>query len=795
MDAHTLEALEFGKVVEKLKEFASSDSGREIVGATAPMTDLGEVRRRLAVVTEIRRVMEACGRFPSPAFRDVREHVARAGIVGSTLPPQAMLDIAALCVAARELRDFLLKHCNEQPNLRKTSESLHVLIGLERRISATLDESGNVLDDASEDLAEIRAEIRQTEFRIRERLKAVIEAPESAEWLQEKYFTMRDGRHVLPVNANLKTRIEGIVHDRSDTGQTVFIEPVETVGLGNELRDLGSLERVEVNRILLDLTSAVREALPMIAADHEILARMDADRAKAAFSLKFAMSEPQLEKEGDFVLLKARHPVLLFSGADAVPVDLSLTRDTRCLVITGPNAGGKTVALKTLGLLALMAQAGLHVPAGERSRFRMFRKVYADIGDFQSIEEHMSSFTSHLTRISGMLSSIDERTLVLLDELGAATDPEEGGALSCAVLSAIHGKGAWTAATTHLSDLKVLAHSTPGMANAAVQFDPGTGMPTFQVRTGIPGSSRAIETAMRLGLPSAIIASARGNLAEGKARLEAAIADLEAESARISEERQALEAARKEAGMLKEKYRAHVAAAKKEKREILRKAAGEASEIVLAGRKMIEETVRKLRESAESEAGRSGAGLKAEAKDARSRLERKIEELKRAEVSLARDERPRNAGLRLEVGAEAQVKSLRSPGVITAIDLKRGKARVRSRSAEIETDIADLCVSDVPAPARLPKPERRFEEFARNADKELVIVGLRVDEALAKVKAYLNEAALSDLPEVRIVHGMGTGALRKAVEELLKSHSAVESYRPGGRGEGGQGATVVRLRE
>jgi DNA mismatch repair protein MutS2 len=794
MDAATLEALEFDKVVEKAAAYAGSGPGREIVGRIQPLTDPARIRKSARRVTEIRRVIEATGRFPLEGLRDLREHLKKARIPGSILPPQALLDVSSSLQAAKDLRNFLLKHGEGHANLLRIARELFVLEGLWRRIGVTLDESGEVLDEASEDLRLIRKETREVEERIRQRLRDILDAEETAEQLQESYFTIREGRHVLPVKASVKSELPGIIHDRSDTGQTVFIEPAEIVGLGNELRDLRSLERVEINRILADLTAAVGEAADELEANQRMLARADADRALARFSIEYGMCEPAVEPDGEVRLLAARHPVLLFTKVRAVPIDVVLSGENRSVVITGPNAGGKTVTLKTIGLLTLMAQAGMHVPAGERSAFRTFEKVFADIGDKQSIEESLSSFSSHVLRIREILERTDHRTLVLLDELGASTDPEEGGALSCAVLDEIHRRGAYSAVTTHLADLKVLAQATEGMVNAAAQFDPSSGSPTYQIKVGFPGSSRALETARRLGFDETLLGKAREHLSEGKARLEEIIAELEEEGTRARDLRKELEALRRETGELRQKYRDKLKAIKKEKKEVLRRAAREGEEIVRRGKKLVEETIRRLREEAGTRDAEPAERKKAFGA-ARRAAEKAVGDFRAERERL--QETPDDAlqPAAIEIGARVTVKSLRQTGEIEAVDAKRRKVRVRAGILEIEADFDDL----IPAEPRKQVPprfqDRPYTELARNVESELNLVGLRAEEARERLLDYINDALLSDREEVRVIHGHGSGVLRRVVEEALRTHRSVESFRPGGKGEGGKGATVVRLKE
>ncbi|MCU0723418.1 MAG: hypothetical protein MUC63_07365 [Planctomycetes bacterium] len=478
MDEHTLKVLEFDKVLDRVAAHATFAPGREAVLATRPLADPAAVERETALVTEAKEVLVSTGRFPLEEARDVREILRRVRPEGFLLEGAPLLEIGRFLAAARVLRDHVSRLERKFPRLLELVSEIRVFRDLEDRIVATVDADGRVVDTASPELRAIRAAMREIDARIRALLDSFLEDPGNDETLQEKFVTLRDGRHVLPLKATRKGVIPGILHGRSDTGNTIYVEPTPAVELGNDLRDLAGQEAAEVRRILSSLTRDVRGILPELEHDLALLARADAARAKAAFSLAFRMSPALPSPDGELRLLGARHPLLLFRGADAVPLDLALSPSARAVVISGPNTGGKTVALKTAGLLCLLSQAGLHVPAGERTRIPVFAKILADIGDEQSIEASLSSFSSHLVRTAGILREAGPGTLLLLDEMGAATDPEEGAALAAAVLERVHASGAFWIATTHLSALKAFAHGREGVENAAMEYDEAGNRPT-----------------------------------------------------------------------------------------------------------------------------------------------------------------------------------------------------------------------------------------------------------------------------------------------------------------------------
>jgi len=788
MDDQTLRVLEFDKILEKAASRAVFAPGREAVLATRPLADPAAIEREAALVTEVKDVLTSTGRFPLEEVRDIREILRRVRPEGFLLEGLPLREIGRFLGAARTLRDYVTRLDRPLPRLLESVSEIRVFRDIEDRIDATVDSEGGVLDDASRELKAIRAAMRDLDARIRALLETYVQSQESADTLQEEFVTLRDGRHVLPVKAARKVLVPGIIHGRSDTGNTIYIEPTQVVELGNDLRDLEGQEAAEVRRILAALTRDVREILPELEHDLAIITRMDAARAKAAFSIDFCMNPAVPSPEGELRLLGARHPLLLFQGAKAVPLDLALGSRSRGLVVSGPNTGGKTVALKTAGLLCLMAQAGMHVPCGERSTFPAFRSILADIGDEQSIEASLSTFSSHLTRIREILLAAGPGTLVLLDEMGAATDPEEGAALAAAILEKIHGSGASWMATTHLNALKAFARGREGVENAAMEFDEAAKRPTFSLRLGVPGSSRAMATARTLGLPEDVMESARRRLGREAAEMEALLTDLRGQLEAARAEREGARSALETAARGERELRERLEGIEGERKAVLREAHEEASKIL---REFREEGERALGRIQEIRKGKPESGAKEKARIEQKRLE----ELGRRTAAEAKRLAPPPREATGEPVREGQTVALRTVsgfGTVRKVDGKRGRAEVAMGLMTFEADLADL----IPVRAEeKPRPSPKVTlERAHDVPRELHLLGMRVEEALDAMRKYLDDAVLTDREEVRIVHGFGTGALQKAVHEFLRKHESVASFRFGDKHEGSEGATVVKLK-
>ena len=794
MDSHSLQVLEFDKVIEKVASFAVSPVGKEEVRRLEPVVLPKVVQNLQGETAEARDLIVLTSRFPLEGIHDLRPYLERGKVEGAMLDGMDLYRIAQTLQGAATLREFILKQEGKCPNLERLARLIVDLAYLGDAITAAIDEEGRVVDDASPELASIRRNMNRVEGKIRSVLSRMTQNADVVGLLQDNYVTMRDGRYVLPVLSHQKNEIEGIVHDRSDTGQTVFVEPRAVVELGNELRDLVAQERVEVRRILRELTAQVREEGEAIEGNLQILADADAIAARARFSLQYKLSVPQFGDERELNLIQGKHPLLLFGGVDAVPIDLGLDERHRILVISGPNAGGKTVALKTVGLLCLMAQAGLHVPASERSQFCVFQDVLADVGDEQSIEEALSSFSGHVARLKDILTRPAEGTLIVIDELGTATDPQEGGALACAVLDELYDSSAFAVVTTHLNDPKVMAHEYPAMENAAVQFDLETLRPTYQLTIGLPGSSHAFDVAARMGLPESIIEKARERLGEGAADLDALLTSIREQSQELQRELDQAEADREEAEGLKEKYDDSMAKVKRRKQDALKKANLEAERILADAQREAEAIVDEMKREAKLRGGKQVRSEVISSVRQRSRSQR--DRLKKEADRLNADLPEQLDVNALERGMEVFVLSLSRAGRIVSVKRNQGRARVAVGATQFDLKVEDL--APVAREGRVVSDERPAFSKKRfvpqtPVEREVNLVGKRVEEAKAELDRYLEKAALSDHTYVRIVHGFGTGALRKAVQEALRSHPSVDTFRSGEQGEGGAGVTIARL--
>lgn len=787
------QTLELPKILERLAAHTSFSAGAEKARALAPSTDPAEIRERLATTTEARRFLSLYPLTDLGGARDVRPMV-EAARREAVLAPADLLDIAQTLQTARRLRQTVARQEAHFPRLAAVAARLEPCPELVEAIERALDERGEVRDDASPALARIRSERRTVHDRLITRLQRIISSPETAPFLQEPIITMREGRYVVPLKADFKGRIRGIVHDRSASGATLFIEPLSVVELGNTWRELQIAEDQEIRRILADLSARVAGRGAEILETVDALADLDLAFAKARYAEELDAVEPMLangkpDRDGTRLrLLRARHPLL--DPATVVPIDVILDGETHVLVITGPNTGGKTVTLKTVGLLALMAQSGLHIPADENSLLPVFAAIYADIGDEQSVEQSLSTFSAHLTNILSFINPVDEHSLVLLDELGAGTDPAEGSALARALLETFRQRGAVTLVATHYPELKAYAQLTPGVCNACVEFDPETLRPTYRLTIGIPGHSNALAIARRLGLDEAIVRRAEALLSPQERQTEHLLADLHRLRLETARARDEAYTARAEAQRLTEELHRRLARIDEERAAILEEARREALEEL----ERLREEVRALQQQwrkiyLTSPVAQDASGMPylsppvAEAEAELNRLAAEVEE------SLPAPEPLLPTGP-LQPGDTVWVKSLRAIGELRALvddeaEVQVGPLRVRVPERELERRAP-------PAPVVKPSGVRYAPP---TAPLRLDLRGQTVEEALERLDRYLDTAALAGLPWAHIVHGKGTGALRQAVRDFLRRHPLVRSYRSGEEGEGGDGVTVVVLSE
>ncbi|MFO8012397.1 MAG: endonuclease MutS2 [Phycisphaerae bacterium] len=795
MDDHTFERLEYGKVLDRIAGRCMLAMGAAAARSLRPAPDREAIRTRAQRVAEAAAVLRAGHDFGVERFDDPSALLDRAGVEGSALRPDELQTVAAVLRNARDLQKVLKRLAGEAPSLAKLGWDLAPHPDLLAAIDRAIEPDGSVSDRASQELARLRREMDTLTDRIRQRLQAMIQSSTVAQYLTGDYVTQRNGRNVLPVLATQAGQVPGIIHDRSDTGHTVFIEPQPVVDMGNALRGLASDEQREIERILQRLTDGVRGHLDALRQTVWTLVRLDVLRAAARYAVDHHMTRPALAEGGETVIVRGRHPVLEDALAprdeDVVPLDFHIGDAVRTIAITGANAGGKTVALKTIGLLTLMAQTGLPVPADEGTTFAPVRQVLVDIGDEQSIEANLSTFSGHMQHIREVLEQAGPGTLVLLDEIGAGTDPVEGGALACAVIKALHDRGATTVVTTHLSQVKGFVHEQAGMENAAVQFDPETLAPTYRLVVGQPGASHALRIAGRLGLPGDVLEEAERLVDSDAVEMEGLLARLTSSLRKAEADAAEARRQRQRAEQQREELEARLREVKRERKEALRRAAEEAQGLV--------ENTRREMEQALEEARRAGADAEA-TRHLRRQVEEKRAQVKQQRRQLAPQRRPPMPLESLQPGRTVWIDTMNRHAVVTDVDAKRGKVTVDAGGLTIEADASAVRRPDPDAEAKAAagpsEADREGQTVVRGVgrvDPELDLRGLRVEEGLRRLDRYLNEACVADLATIRIIHGHGTGAMRDAVRKELAGHPLIEHFRYGEWGEGGRGVTIATL--
>ncbi len=789
MDDHTLERLEFAKVLDRIAGLAMMSLGAEAARALRPTSDVEAARTRSERTADGLAILTDDHDFAVERFDDPSDLLDRAGVEDAFLSPEELQTVATVLRNAEDFQKTFRRLRPTAPTLWKLTQDLVAMPELRREIERTIERDGTVADHASPDLARIRRQMRGLQGRIRARLEAMITNADLKPLLTGDYVTQRSGRNVIPVAAIQAGQVRGIIHDRSDSGATVFMEPEQVVPLGNELRALEADEGREVRRVLRELTAGVRDHLFGLRQTVRTLVELDLVRACARYARRLRMVRPAFSDDGRLELVAGRHPVLeetlRESGGEVVPLDFRLGGDLRTVAITGANAGGKTVSLKTIGLLSLMAHAGLLVPADEGTTFPRLKALLVDIGDEQSIEANLSTFSGHMGQIRDILAEAGDATLVLLDEIGAGTDPVEGGALACAVLGGLHDRGAMTVVTTHLSQVKGFVHERPGMENAAVAFDPDTLEPTYRLTQGRPGASHALTIARRLGLAEDVLASAEELVDSDAIEMEGLLARLTASLKRAEEDAATARQRREEAEAAREELSKRLEEVKRERKEALRKAAEEA-------RGLVENTRREMQQALE-EARRAGAAPADATKHLRRKVETRRDALKKKARELAPRTRARVPLDRLQEGQRVWIEPMKRHGTVSRLDRRRRKATVDAGGLEVEVDASALAEPDESAPADEPSEGRTVVESPGAVSPELDLRGQRADEAQRHLETYLHRAYLAQIGSVRIIHGHGTGALSRMVQEFLKDYPLVESFRFGRRGEGGHGVTVAEL--
>ena len=788
MNRKVLQTLEYSKIIERLAQRTATSLGRVLAEELLPATELEEVKRRLQATDEACQVERLKGGAPFGGIRDVRMALKRSQI-GGMLNPGELNDIAGTLQGGRRLKRFLtdLHEDHPIPYLYSLASRLEDNRNLEDEITRCIDENGSVLDSASAELARIRQELRAGEARVRERLEQMIRTPSVAKMLQDQLVTIRGDRYVIPVKQEYRGHFGGIIHDQSASGATLFIEPESIVQMNNRLRELRLKEEAEIEKILRRLSALAAEFAEPLADNLDILAELDFIFAKASLARDMKASLPIMNDRGFIKIRKGRHP--LIPAETVVPLDLELGNPFTTIIITGPNTGGKTVTLKTVGLLSLMAMSGLFVPAEDGSQLCVFDAIYADIGDEQSIEQNLSTFSSHMTNIIQILREMTPKSLVLFDELGAGTDPTEGSALAIAILEYVHRMGCRMIATTHYSELKAYAYNRKGVINASMEFDINTLSPTYRLLLGMPGRSNAFAIAERLGLPSHIIEHARSQVGEESQRVESMIATLE--ESRLSAEAEFEEAKRlrQEAEQLRRKLEEERRKFEEQRNKLLLAAEQEAKEAVAKARREADDIISELRRLAMEE---RAAVKEHKLIEAKRRLEEAAPDL--AVITRTTATKAKKPA-KIEPGDEVFVTSLGQKGHVLEL-AGPGEVLVQLGILKMKVAKDDLeLIKAKPQPQPVQQAVTGIKRTRGDQLRlELDLRGATIEEAIPEVDRFLDESLLAGLTQVTIIHGKGTGALRAGIQDYLRRHKHVSSFRLGHYGEGGAGVTVVELK-
>lgn len=791
MNTKVLRTLEYNKIIDQLTDKATSAPGRELCQSLTPMTDLNQIR---LAQTETADALSRLFKKGSTSFggnKDLSFSI-RSLEVGSTLSISELLSIASMLENVNRIKTYGRNDKDDAPTDTLTDyfNALEPLTPIANEIRRCILSEEEIADDASPTLKHIRRSMAITNDKIHSQLTSMVNGSYRT-YLQDAVVTMRNDRYCIPVKAEYKGQVAGMIHDQSSTGSTFFIEPAAVVTLNNELKELSIKEQEEIEVILADLSARAGEHTQELASNQKIMTTLDFIFAKASLAMYENATMPIFNTEHHIKLRKGRHPLL--DKKRVVPIDIELGTDFDLLVITGPNTGGKTVSLKTVGLLTLMGQSGLHIPALDRSELSIFSEVYADIGDEQSIEQNLSTFSSHMTSIVSILENADADSLCLFDELGAGTDPTEGAALAISILDYLHCRGIRTMATTHYSELKVYALSTSFVENACCEFDVETLRPTYRLLIGIPGKSNAFAISSKLGLPDYIIEDAKKHITEDKENFEDLLTDLENSRITIEKERQEIASYKQEIKSLKERLESKQEKIDQSRERILREANEEARQILQEAKEFADETIRTFRKAD------SSLSIK-DLEKSRQKVRDKISE-KNDKLALNAD-KPTHKRLKpnqLKLGDSVKVVSMGLKGTVSSLPDKNGKMFVQCGIIRSQVSLDDLVLLEEETVTTSGSMQRTGSGKIKmsksySISTEINLLGKTVDEAISELDKYLDDAYLAHLPSVRIVHGKGTGALRKAVQNYLRRCKYVKNYRMGEYGEGDAGVTIAEFK-
>lgn len=790
MNKKGLKVLEYNKIIEMLKAQANSQMAKERLAALLPETEIHRIREGLAETSEAVTVIVKKGALPLGEIYDINSalHFARKG---GTLTMRQLLQILYNMKVTGNVITFLKSDLEYLPIIMGMSEVLVAFPKLAERIDRSILSEDEMADSASPELRNIRRSIARQNEAIRSKMNHILNSSDNKTFLQDAIVTMRDGRYVVPVKAEHRAKMPGIIHDQSSSGATIFIEPQVIVNLNNELRELELAEKAEIERILAELTSAVAEHFHDLINNQKILIELDIIFAKGKLSCKMQAEEPSINEEGFLDLRLARHP--LIDPKKVVPINLSIGKEYQTLVITGPNTGGKTVTLKTAGLLAMMAQSGLHIPAASTSSLPIYREIFADIGDEQSIEQSLSTFSSHMKNTVYLVEKAGSGTLVLLDELGAGTDPTEGAALAIAILERLAAQGAHTIATTHYNELKKYALSTEGVENASMEFNVETLSPTYRLSIGVPGKSNAFEISKKLGLPGKIIDRANQLIEKGDIAFEEVISAIENDKRKAQEERDEAIHLADELKKQKEELEKRQWELEKRESKVLKDAREEARAIIKEARETASDVQKELKELAKVQS--LGERTK--------RLEKSKRRIKESENRYADGlERPVNANPvtaeELQTGDRVKILTLDQNGEVLTLPDEKGDLTVKVGIMKINVNVSDLMLiidGTKKKKTRTGGYGNLYRKKAQTISMSVNVQGQNLEDALMNVDKYIDDAYMAGLKEVTVIHGNGTGVLKEGLRRSFKKHKLIASYRKGGYNEGGDGVTIVKLKE
>lgn len=788
MNEKVLRTLEYNKIIAMLTEKASSDPGRKLCMELIPSTDIDVITKAQKQTSDALSRLFKKGSTSFGGNKDIG-YTLKSLSIGSTLSTSELLKIAGLLENVNRIKTYGRREREEEQrdSLDDFFDCLEPLTPLSNEIRRCILSEEEISDDASPGLKHIRRSMMLTNDKIHTQLTGMVNGSYRT-YLQDAVITMRNNRYCLPVKSEHKGQVPGMVHDQSSTGSTLFIEPAAVVALNNQLKELSLKEQEEIEVILASLSARTAEHTDTLAQNQKLMTTLDFIFAKASLAMEQNASMPVFNNDRYIHIRKGRHPLL--DKKKVVPIDIYLGKDFDLLIITGPNTGGKTVSLKTVGLFTLMGQAGLHIPALDRSELSIFTEVYADIGDEQSIEQSLSTFSSHMTSIVSILKNADSRSLCLFDELGAGTDPTEGAALAIAILDYLHGKNIRTMATTHYSELKVYALSAEHVENACCEFDVNTLQPTYRLLIGIPGKSNAFAISSKLGLPDYIIDAARSQISQEDESFEDLLSDLEHSRVTIENERLEIASYKEEIKRLKNQLESKQEKINETRDRILREANEKARDILQEAKDVADETIRVFQKAG------PGASMK-DLEKSREKVRRKISD--KNDKLVMKTNQPVQKQLKpsqLQLGDSVKILSMGLKGTVSSLPDHRGNLFVQCGIIRSQTNIKDLILIDDEAPVKASGLQRTSGSNIKmsksfHISPEINLLGKTVDEALAELDKYLDDAYLARLPQVRIVHGKGTGALRKAVQGHLKKIKYVESFRLGEHGEGDAGVTIA----